>query len=496
MKTVNDSDEESNNSNKNVNIKNSLGHFPLLKFNENLYNSCQSKYCDFLNNRKTDIKLIINNKINQQISLDDYISNSDCNELTPIPFISKRRIKNNQEKKELKNFQRNVVLMRRLEYSCKMKEKKLKQKYNNKIPKIIYLQKVIRGYLVRKIIKQINLIKNTLTNFTYLIELCIRKKYYFILKKEISKIKKETSKKSDKIYKKENIPFDNNNNNLNGNEEKTIKNDFYNGIIEQFQKTNGDIIIEKEDINNDNKNNYDIESKDLNENEENNKKELIKQFNDKKMSINSNSKSDKNINIAYKKNKQNKYNPCNFQSIGKKQDSIIENDYYIDFSNKDSQQNESKMSKVNNINNINSINSMNNINSIINKINNINNMNSKKKIPNRNPKNDNLNYYLSDISSFLEIKKTKTEIIQKQFRKYLSKKGYYGKFDKRKIVIIYLLKNIIINNIRPYVLNIILLINKQIRSMTKTQEENYFNLSSERVNIIDNIYKAAKSEII
>ena len=480
MKTVNDSDEESNNSNKNFNIKNSLGHFPLLKFNENLYNSCQSKYCDFLNNRKTDIKLIINNKINQQISLDDYISNSDCNELTPIPFISKRRIKNNQEKKELKNFQRNVVLMRRLEYSCKMKEKKMKQKYNNKIPKIIYLQKIIRGYLVRKIIKQINLTKKTLTNFIYLIKLCIRKKWYYILKSIISKINKEKSKQSENLNKKEIIP-NHNNNYLNGNEEKTIKNDFYKGIIEQFQKTCDDIIIEKEDINNNNdKKNYDIESKDLNENKEKNKNEFIEQFDDNKININKNSQSDKNINISYKMNHQNRYNPCNFQSIGKKQDSIIENDYYIDFSNKNSLQDGSKMSKGNNIDNINSI----------------NNINIRKKIPNRNPRNDKLNYYLTDISSFLDTKKAKTEIIQKQFRKYLSKKGYYGKFDKRKIIIIYLIKNIIINNIRPYILNIILLINKQIRSITKTQEENYFNLSSERVNIIDNAYKAAKNEIV
>jgi hypothetical protein len=44
--------------------------------------------------------------------------------LTPIPYISKRKIKNKEEKKELKNYQRNVVLMRRLEYSNKMKEKK------------------------------------------------------------------------------------------------------------------------------------------------------------------------------------------------------------------------------------------------------------------------------------------------------------------------------------------------------------------------------------
>ena len=100
-----------------------------------------------------------------------------------------------------------------------------------------------------------------------------------------------------------------------------------------------------------------------------------------------------------------------------------------------------------------------------NNINIINNINSKKKIPNRNPKNDNLNYYLSDISSFLEIKKTKTEIIQKQFRKYLSKKGYYGKFDIRKMAIVYLIKNMIFCNVRPYLFNILKLYNKKINKI-------------------------------
>ena len=66
-----------------------------------------------------------------------------------------------------------------------MKQKKLKQKYNNKISKIIYLQKVIRGYLVRKVIKQVNIIKNTLDNFCFLISLSIQKKYYYILKNKI-----------------------------------------------------------------------------------------------------------------------------------------------------------------------------------------------------------------------------------------------------------------------------------------------------------------------
>ena len=222
MKNANESYTESNNTayikDDNNNNKNSLGLFPLLNFNENLYNICKSKYSTFLNNRKNDIKLIINNKLNQHISLEDYISNSNFNELTPIPIINKRKIKNIEEKKELNKFQRNAVLMRRLEYTNKMKQKKLKQKYNNKISKIIYLQKVIRGYLVRKVIKQVNIIKNTLDNFCFLISLYIQKKYYYILKNKIIEIKKINNNINN------NMVNGNSNVNINGCEEKTIKN--------------------------------------------------------------------------------------------------------------------------------------------------------------------------------------------------------------------------------------------------------------------------------
>ena len=82
------------------------------------------------------------------------------------------------------------------------------------------------------------------------------------------------------------------------------------------------------------------------------------------------------------------------------------------------------------------------------------------------------------------------------FRKYLSKKGFYGKFDKRKIAIIYLLKNMILYNIRPYILYIIKLNYKQIKNITLTQEDNYFNLTSERLCCANNIYQAAKKEMI
>ena len=192
MRTTNDTYTDSNFSTfiRDSYQKNSLGYYPLLKFRENLYNICQSKFSEFANSRKDDLKLIVNNKIFQHISISDYFNNSSndtsSDRLTPIPIINKRKLKNESEKKELNQFQRNVVLMRRIEYTNKMKKKTLKKKYNNQINQIIYIQKMIRGYLVRKVIRQVNIINETLINFLYLITLCIKKKYFYNLINNIS----------------------------------------------------------------------------------------------------------------------------------------------------------------------------------------------------------------------------------------------------------------------------------------------------------------------
>ena len=106
-----------------------------------------------------------------------------------------------------------------------------------------------------------------------------------------------------------------------------------------------------------------------------------------------------------------------------------------------------------------------------------------------------MNYQLSSISSLNELKRTKTQVIQRQFRKYLSKKGYYGHFDKRKIAVIYLLKNMIIYNIKPFILNMFILLYKDMTNMKYTQEENYFNIESERIDTLNKNYIAAINEI-
>ena len=437
--TSNDSYSESNISlyTKENNRKTTSGFFPLLKYKENLYNSCHSKFSKFLN-RSNDIKLLINNKMNKKISLNDFIINSYNNlyenKLTPIPYINKRKLKNNLEKKELKNFQRNVVFMRRLEYTNKMNEKKIKKKYKNKERKIIILQKVIRGYLVRKVMYQINIIKETLANFFYSIRFCIMKKYFYIFFKIFDN--DNTHNSEEKICYNYNLNIDNENiakkssNDLN-NKEYDSKDDNKNKI--QIEKN-----IEKpKDI-------YYVEFDILKE-----KKDIFK--NEK-----SNNKKDK-VNI------QNKFN-CTSNKTKEKNDSVIENDDYVEFSSKKSYKNIEVI-----------------------------NQNNQKR--NRNPGNDLLDYQLSNLSSFNNLKRTKSQTIQRQFRKYLSKKGYYGKFDKRKIAIIYLIKYMVINNIKLYILSILKSLYKEATEFKATQEENYFNMSTERIDTLNRNYLAAITEL-
>jgi hypothetical protein len=325
----------------------------------------------------------------------------------------------------------------------------MKQKYNNKINNIIYLQKIIRGYLVRKIIRQVNIIKETLINFIFLISCCIRKKYYKILIKYIKNNMKNKTIVMSKIKNK-----NTENEDMTKSDEITIKND----NIKDLKNLNefNDFKLES----NDNKNIILTNEKLNNVEIMNNKKNeiTIKEYSDISYKMKENN-SNEPINTKIPKIK---YNVSPFKSIEKPQDSVIENDEYIDFSCKDSNKVDIKKDLI-------------------------------KIHHNRNPKNNNL--FLSELSTFAEIKKANTEIIQRQFRNYLSKKGYYGKYDKRKIAIIYLLKNMVVYIIRPYVLKIIKLYYKSMKNILATQEDNFFNITSERIKYVNKVYKNAKNQI-
>ena len=199
-----------------------------------------------------------------------------------------------------------------------------------------------------------------------------------------------------------NIISTNNNCNININTENCITN---NNDIKQ-DKINTDII--NNNNNNNNSDNYNNKNKDK---EKISMEKITYQLNELK-------------NAKNEKKKLSNRNKVNYNSPNKI-DSVIENDDYIDFSGKLSMKKDKKINKNNDIND-----------------NNINIIQNKKPV----------NYILSAVSTD-NIRKTKTETIQRQFRKYLYKKGYYGNPDKRKIAIIYLLKNMILCNIILYIFN-------------------------------------------
>ena len=405
MKTNYETYTESNYSSyiKDSNQKSSSGYYPFLKFNENLYNKCQSKFSEFASHKKNDLKLMINSQTKEKISIKDFLENSsnDINKLTPIPFINKRKIKNEGEKKDLKNLERNVVLMRRLEYANKIKEKNLKKKYNNKTKHIIFLQKMVRGYLVRKVIFQVNIINDSLKKFFFLIKVCVLKKYFYTFKYNVSQIwvnidiKEEPEYKRIKIHKnifKENKDEDNDDNN-----EKTLDIGKNNNYLINFNEINNS--EEKKEDDDTNYININLE----NENDINNISRKSIQFINEQLEKIKNQNAI-NINNNIKRNIfKDKYNN-DINNSGTKEEQFYNNMFenYINASNQNSK----------------------------NFFNFSNNISSKN------------NY------------KAKVIFIQRYFRKFLFQKEFYGKLGLQKVGL-FILKNIIINNIFGYVFNIL-----------------------------------------
>ena len=440
MKTNYETYTESNYSSylKDSNQKNSSGYYPFLKFNESLYNKCQSKFSEFASNKKNDLKLLVNSQTKEKISIKDFLENSsnDINKLTPIPFINKRKIKNEREKKDLKNLERNVVLMRRLEYANKIKEKNLKKKYNNNISHIIFLQKMARGYLVRKVIFQVNIISDSLKKFFFLIKVCVWKKYFYIFKYNVSQIwvnidiKEEPEYKRVKMYKnilKENKDEDNDENN-----EKTLdigKNNNY--LINVNEINNSEEKKEEDD------NNY-ININLENENDINNISRKSMQFiNEQLEKIKSQNAI--NINNNIKRNIFKEQNNKDINNSGKKEEKVYSNMFenYISASKKF--------------------------------------FNFSNNLPLKN------NY------------KAKVIFIQRYFRKFLFQKEFYGKLGLQKVGFI-LVKNIITNYIWEYIFNTLKLLYQSCRNDI-TQEEDFIQLDSERIENVKQKYNDACESI-
>ena len=450
MRTTNETCSDSNYSsfNKESFQKNTSGYSPFLKFNENLYNKCQSKFSEFASNKKNDLKLMINSQTKEKISIKDFLENESntFNKLTPIPFINKRRIKNEGEKKEFKNLERNVVLMRRLEYANKIKEKNLKKKYYNKINQIIFIQKMTRGFLVRKVIYQVGVINNSLKKFFFLIKLCVQKKYFYLFKYNIEQIL--TRNDYGVMTESERIKINNN----------MFKDDDYD---ENNEKT---LDIGKN-------NNFLINDNFNNENNFYNKNK----FYDENYFLNNNAKKRNYINDNYNDNEINKkpmqlineqLNKIKNQDINEYNNIIIENENYIDFSGKVSETNDKNKYHNNMYENY-----------------------IKASSSNKNF------FRISKFASNMSINSYKAKIIfiQRYFRKFLFQKEFYGKFGAKKIGFI-LLKNVITNKIGYFVFNIIKLIYKNCNNDV-TQEEDFIQLDSERIEEVKQKYNNAIESI-
>ena len=440
MKTNHETYADSNYSSniKDSNQKNSLVLYPFLNFNESLYNKCQSKFSEFATHKKNDLKLMINSQTKEKISIKDFLENSsnDINKLTPIPFINKRKIKNEGEKKELKNLQRNVVLMRRLEYANKIKENNLKKKYNNKIEQIIFLQKMARGYLVRKVIFQVNIISESLKNFFFLIKICVWKKYFPFFKDNISQIFVNNDKEEDFEYKE-------------------VKKNIKNNMDEENDDNNENTL----DIGKNN--NYFINVNDINNTNEEKKDEDDTNY--------------ININLENENEMNNNYSKKSMQIINEQLEKIKNQN--LKNTNNNIKKNIFETNKV--------------INSSEKKEQNIKNNMLENYI-----KASNLNVKKYNFSNKLPLKnnyKDKVIFIQKYFRKFLFKKEFYGKLGAQKVGF-FLIKNVFINNIGAYIFNIIKTYYRYNKNDI-TQEESFIQLDSDRMNEVKQKFNNACKSI-
>ena len=91
-------------------------------------------------------------------------------------------------------------------------------------------------------------------------------------------------------------------------------------------------------------------------------------------------------------------------------------------------------------------------------------------------------------------------LIQRAYRNHLSKKGFFGEFDIRKMSIVFLLKSMINYNIKPYIFN--LLKNKfyvksddDSEKSTDTLPDNYAEVNKERIKNMTQIFNHAANII-
>lgn len=184
-----------------------------------LYEKCKVNFSTYLIEHKNSIRLLVQNSTLKNIRASDYINEqkeknaNDFFGLTPLPYKSMRKIKSEKEKQELTKLERNAVVMRMIEYTQKMNNNKIKQKYFHFVNEIILIQKCVRGFFVRKTINDIDKLNNQIEKFILHIMVFSIKKRKIENQEEVRSLN-ETIKtdKNSKIQKNDKNPKNSGNN--------------------------------------------------------------------------------------------------------------------------------------------------------------------------------------------------------------------------------------------------------------------------------------------
>ena len=153
-----------------------------------LYQKCSDNFKNYLHLYKHSVRLVVREPQNsfysvKKVKANDFIKgnlnnvgvfNGDvvCGKvtkkknLTPLPYKSTKRVSSSKEQKDLKSLERNAVVMRMIEYAQHIKSNKnVKSKYINKVDLIIYIQKILRGHILRKAVRDVLLLHSKLKSF-------------------------------------------------------------------------------------------------------------------------------------------------------------------------------------------------------------------------------------------------------------------------------------------------------------------------------------------
>lgn len=158
------------------------------KVNNITYVKIKENYDSYLKHNKNVKSTSTLNKTSNKghfriIITNDYYKDEN-NNLSLEPFFQKNRI-NHKKREELKKPERNIVSMRRVEYSMKVKNAaNVKKSRNHKydINKIIIIQKWVKGYLLRSFLSNASEVEKLINEFISHINKFIYFKFNFFKK--------------------------------------------------------------------------------------------------------------------------------------------------------------------------------------------------------------------------------------------------------------------------------------------------------------------------